>query len=462
MRTPLPNRHTLWNLTAGSGLSSERFVSDASGRIALAPGIDGSGPMPGIDMLQGRTILISSDRQVPALLALLLLDGIARRILLCPPDLNPAHLPAIAATAGVDLIISDGTGPAVHAAVDVPTVDCPTALPPVAADVSRGEATEWLLFTSGTTGRPKIVVHTLATLSAPLDDGLAVSRGAIWSTFYDVRRYGGLQILLRGLLGGGSLVLSQAGEPAGDFLTRAGRSAVTHISGTPSHWRRALMSGAADRMGPRYVRLSGEPADQAILNNLANAWPNASVAHAFASTEAGVAFDVRDGKAGFPATVIGQTGTPVEMAVVEGSLRIRSNRIARCYLGDGGSLADEDGFVDTGDMVELRGDRYFFVGRREGVINVGGQKVHPEEVEAVISQHPAVRVARVRGRRSPITGAIVVADIVVHPSGNFEAISAEILQTCRDSLPPHKVPVMLRQVDSLDIAGSGKIVRANA
>ena len=53
------------------------------------------------------------------------------------------------------------------------------------------------------------------------------------------------------------------------------------------------------------------------------------------------------------------------------------------------ALADEDGFVDTGDMLELRGDRYYFAGRREGIINVGGQKVHPEEVEAVINRHPA-------------------------------------------------------------------------
>jgi acyl-CoA synthetase (AMP-forming)/AMP-acid ligase II len=459
---PLPDRRTLWNLTAAAGLSPERFVSDASGGTALAPDPGGSGPTPQIDVLQGRTVLISSDRQLPALIALLLLDGVARRILLCPPDLDPAHLPVIAATTGVDLIVSDGTGPAARAALGVETLDCPTSVPPAGAGTPRGEATEWLLFTSGTTGRPKIVVHTLATLSAPLLDGLAVPGGAIWSTFYDVRRYGGLQILLRGLLGGGSLVLSQADEPVEDFLTRAGRSAVTHISGTPSHWRRALMSGASDRMAPRYVRLSGEPADQAILNNLAHAWPNASVAHAFASTEAGVAFDVRDGKAGFPAAIIGRTGTPVEMRVVEGSLRIRSNRVALGYLGDGGPLADADGFVDTGDMLELRGDRYFFVGRREGVINVGGQKVHPEEVEAVINQHPDVRIARVRGRRSPITGAIVVAEIVIHPRGNFEAISGEILQACRNSLAPHKVPVTLRRVDSLDIAGSGKISRADA
>ena len=70
-----------------------------------------------------------------------------------------------------------------------------------------------------------MVVHTLPSLAGPLDDGLAVAPGAVWSTFYDVRRYGGLQILLRALLGGGSMVLSSAHEPVGDFLARAGAAA---------------------------------------------------------------------------------------------------------------------------------------------------------------------------------------------------------------------------------------------
>ena len=76
-------------------------------------------------------------------------------------------------------------------------------------------------------------------------------------------------------------------------------------------------------------------------------------------------------------------------------------------------LADKDGFVDTRDMVELRGDRYYFVGRRDGVINVGGLKVHPEEVEAVINRHPGVQMSLVKARKNPFTGAVVVADVVV-------------------------------------------------
>ena len=78
------------------------------------------------------------------------------------------------------------------------------------------------MFTSGTTGRPKMVVHTLASLAGPLEDGVAVAPGTVWSTFYDIRRYGGQQVLFRCLLGGGSMVLSSAREPVGDFLARAG------------------------------------------------------------------------------------------------------------------------------------------------------------------------------------------------------------------------------------------------
>ncbi len=162
------------------------------------------------------------------------------------------------------------------------------------------------------------------------------------------------------------------------------------------------MSPAIRTISPRYVRLSGEIADQAVLDNLRAVFPHASVGHAYASTEAGVGFEVNDGREGFPASMIGQAGTGVDMKVEDGSLRIRSSRNAACYVGaNSAALKDDDGFVDTGDMVELRGDRYYFVGRRGGIINVGGLKVHPEEIEAVINRHPDVRMSLVRPKKSP-------------------------------------------------------------
>src|SRR6185369_9355462 len=103
-------------------------------------------------------------------------------------------------------------------------------------------------------------------------------------------------------------------------------------------------------------------------------------------------FEVTDGLEGFPEAYVGRPG-PVEMKVEDGSLRIRSTRAACGYAGENPTaLAEADGFIDSGDMVELKDGRWRFVGRRSGVINVGGLKVHPEEVEGVINRHPAVRM----------------------------------------------------------------------
>jgi len=222
------------------------------------------------------------------------------------------------------------------------------------------------------------------------------------------------------------------------------------------------MSPAARAITPSYVRLSGEIADQAVLDSLHAVFPQANVAHAYASTEAGVGFDVDDGRAGFPASYVGARDRKVEMAIVDESLRIRSPGTALRYLGaQSPALRDAEGFVETGDLLELRAGRYYFVGRRGGIINVGGLKVHPEEVEAVINRHPDVRMSLVRSRKNAITGAIVVADVVLQPTAGGVAeraadVKREIMQACRDALAEHKVPATIRVVPALDVGASGK------
>jgi acyl-CoA synthetase (AMP-forming)/AMP-acid ligase II len=181
-----------------------------------------------------------------------------------------------------------------------------------------------------------------------------------------------------------------------------------------------------------------------------------------------VVFAVGDGQAGFPARLVDEAPAgKVELKVEDGSLRVRSPGLAFGYLGaEGGPIAGSDGFADTGDMVERQGDRYHFVGRRGGIINVGGLKVHPEEVEAVINRHPGVRMALVRPRRNPITGAVVVAEIVpaTPPEGpeGEAALREEVLAACRAALAAHKVPAAIRVVPALTVAASGKLQRGHA
>jgi acyl-coenzyme A synthetase/AMP-(fatty) acid ligase len=441
-----------------------RFMADAGRRVAVRDLADKTSLAEKASVFLGRSVLLATRHQLETVLALAELDGVAARIVICTPDVSDEHLRAAIKDAGIEIVVTDGQRLPSDIAGNLPVAVCGEALHDRTETPARTTETEWVLFTSGTTGRPKLVLHTLKTLMGAFGDGVGMAgAGLVWSTFYDVRRYGGMQILLRALAGGGSIVLSDPAEAPANFLRRAGDAKVTHISGTPSHWRRALMSGAANDMAPASVRLSGEPADQSILDALGRAFPHAEVAHAFASTEAGVAFDVRDGKAGFPASLLADDGV-VGLRVEEGSLRIRSARTAARYVGaDAPSLTAADGFVDTGDMVERHGDRYVFVGRRNDIINVGGLKVHPEAVESVINQHPAVSMSRVFSRQSPITGAIVVADVVL---GRAEGVSAsvrtEIMDLCRDRLPRHQVPVSLRIVSSLPIAESGKLLRRYA
>lgn len=463
-----PEVLSLSNALRSFGNLGDRFIEDSVERIPLDALLEGSTLYGRGSELRGRSVLLATHAQLTTAAALFELDGIARRIVLCPPELPIEHLPYVMETADIDGIVSDRAISCLGKPRPLYFSPCSRNIVPRETPIKAEVPTEWILLTSGTTGLPKLVVHTLASLCAAIPSHKSMGgQRTTWSTFYDIRRYGGLQIFLRAMLTGGSLVLSGQDESISDFLIRAGWSGVTHISGTPSHWRRALMSPAAGKLGPQCIRLSGELVDQAILNRLSLTYPKARIVHAFASTEAGVAFEVHDGLAGFPCEVL-QQRAGAEIKVQEDTLRIRSRGAADRYLGDDAPpIKDAAGFVDTRDMVERRDDRFFFAGRRDGVINVGGLKVYPEEVEAVISRHPEVHMCIVRARKSAITGAVVVADVVLRPSSSSPGHDAkgaqdDILQLCRETLPSHKVPAAINIVPMLMISGAGKVMRQNA
>lgn len=472
----------MWEWMGGArGAARGELLSDGV-RIAFADFAHASAFPSGLETLRGRCVLLVTADALSAALALIELDGVARRLVLCPPDVSVADLPAVIAQAHADVCVHSGDAPP-SAAAALPLVRVAPALRSGSLERRACCQTEWILLTSGTSGPPKLVVHSLESLTSafagrrppavagPADEAATDTATApVWCTFYDIRRYGGLQILLRSLAGG-TLLLSGAERALPETLAQAGAAGVTHFTGTASHWRAVLMSGAAERIAPRYVRLSGEIADQPILDALRAVYPQALIAHAFASTEAGVAFEVQDGRAGFPSAWVGSGPAPggvAQLRIVDGSLRVRSAGTARCYLGEAApSLRDAEGFVDTGDRLQLREGRYYFLGRGGGIINVGGLKVHPEEVEAVINAHPWVRLSRVRARRSPITGAVVAAEVVRAEQGAGRAptdaeLCSQLLERCRELLAAHKVPAVLQIVPSLPLSAAGKLVRPDA
>src|SRR5258706_3592555 len=142
----------LWGATAGVSLGDLFNGTILGGRAAE---------------LAGRSVLVATRDQFAAALALIELDGIARRLIICTPDLSSEHLPGVVAKAGADAIVSDherdddGTGLALQVLCGGPVArakDTP---------ITRG-STEWVLLTSGTTGAPKMLVHSFASLTAPI------------------------------------------------------------------------------------------------------------------------------------------------------------------------------------------------------------------------------------------------------------------------------------------------------
>jgi len=459
----------LWSSTLRGGAPSSGSMQSTSITVPLAKLATRSCLGPDLERLRGRCTILSVDDQLTAAMALVEMDGVARRVVLCTPDLAAEYMPQVIRESEADAVVGElPTDPAIRQDIGISVRPAATLCYEIRARLQSHD-TEWVLLTSGTTGAPKLVLHTLASLTSAFADA-PLERGAVvWSTFYDIRRYGGLQIFLRALRAG-SIVLSSQSESVDEFLIRAGRSGVTHISGTASHWRRVLMSGVASSMTPRYIRLSGEIADQSVLDGLHGAFPDTEIVHAFASTEAGVAFEVADRKAGFPASLLSAPIANVELKIEDSTLRVRSPGNALCYLGASApAIRATDGFVDTGDRVELTDGRYSFVGRNGGVINVGGLKVYPEEVEAVINSHPWVRMSRVMARRNAITGAVVTAEVVLLTEEGSrgqrpdqERLRRQIVERCANAMPSYKVPALIRIVDSLEISAAGKLVRNDA
>src|SRR5271154_4225728 len=266
---------SLYDYLGGPFDCSGCYLWGAQGSVLLSDALVGTSLGGRRSELSRRSVLLRTHDPLAAALAMLELDGIARRLVICPPDVPSQHLASIIAKAGVDAIVSDRDLQDVASSGVTLCVRTRSALSPCdPTDLDRC-ATEWVLLTSGTTGVPKMLAHNLAALTGAIKSGQHDASDVVWATFYDIRRYGGLQIFLRALIGRRPLVLPDAGESPTDHLLRLGAHGVTHLTGTPTHWRRALMNAAVHAIAPRYIRLSGEIADQAILNALRSFFPEA-------------------------------------------------------------------------------------------------------------------------------------------------------------------------------------------
>ncbi|SDK25867.1 Acyl-CoA synthetase (AMP-forming)/AMP-acid ligase II [Nocardioides sp. YR527] len=312
--------------------------------------------------------------------------------------------------------------------------DVQAATSPRAAEDGR----VWLL-TSGSTGRPKRVGHTLASLSTVTGE-LAPRT---WLCPYSPGTYAWWQVVTLGLgVPGQELVLVDPAD-LDDWVTPALEHGVTAVSGTPTFWRRTLMRHGAElrKLALEQVTLGGEPVDQAVLSQLGEAFPDARVSWIYASSEVGASIVVHDGRAGFPTQWLDRDvpGRP-RLSVVDGELVITSP-----HHGTDASGAEMTGAVRTGDAARIEDGRVLVTGRLDrDELNVGGSKVSAGAVRDLLQSHPAIAWAAVRGRKAPLVGTMVVADVVASQDSGVTA--DDLTRWAAERLPEYAVPRRIKML----------------
>ena len=307
-----------------------------------------------------------------------------------------------------------------------------------------------------------MVAHTLAGLVGSTKRDIEKGRSVVWGLLYDLGRFAGLQVFLQALLGASSLVFTEREDPIAERVDALIKGDCNALSATPSLWRKILMLPNSEKLDLKWITLGGEIANQHVLSSLSKRFPTGRITHVYASTEAGVGFSVRDGLAGFPISYVQGGAGSCELRVDEvGKLWLRKKSATQHYVGESVDLLHSDGWVDSGDMVELSADgsRYYFLGRENGTINVGGSKVHPTVVEQVIQEVPAVKFVAVRGRKNSIMGNLIEA-VVVRDSGIDDSLlRSEIQHVCREKLERFQQPATISFVTDIELNAVGKLQR---
>lgn len=355
----------------------------------------------------------------------------------------------------VDFIISVKPGPESNTEYNGVTV-CTSTDPtiPGPLQILRARNTAGLLLaTSGTTGKPKVVVHDLHTLAGAFRDRRRNPHRVV--LFMPPDHIGGVDTIFRTLSSGGTVIIPESRTPDGIcFAINAYGAEV--LPASPSFLAQMILSGAHCRHDMSSLKIIGygaEPMPEKLLERLGIIFPGVEFQQKFGTTETSA---VRIKSTSGDSTWIRIDDPGAEWKVVKGELWLRTRTTMLGYLEAGeedGGLAG-DGWYPTGDLVELGEAGCFRIaGRISEVINVGGLKVLPLEVEEAILRTGLFSDALVRGESNPITGQIVTALVVSGGDCNKldHRTTRDLLRKAlSDQLPAYKIPVKVRSVASID------------
>jgi long-chain acyl-CoA synthetase len=300
-----------------------------------------------------------------------------------------------------------------------------------------------VIFSSGSTGAPKASLHSVTRFLSKFERERSAMRTIAVPPMDHVA---GLDTLFYCLSSGGTLVCPESRDP--DVVCEAiGHNRVELLPASATFLNLIFASHAHERhdlSSLRVIAFGSDVMPEATLNRLSELLPETTLLQKYGTTEFGS-----------PTTKSRDDGSlwikiddkRFETKVVDGMLWVRSQSAMMGYLNAPSPFA-EDGWINTGDMVEESAGGYLrILGRNSDVINVGGHKVFPAEVETVLLQLSNVEDAVVYGMANPIMGKVVAARLRLTAPEDISSLKRRVREFCRERLISYKIPVAIDAAD---------------
>lgn len=360
---------------------------------------------------------------------------------------------ALSASQPLVLLDSD-LNPSEIDGVDESLVNVPVAIPTtlfgsmddVVAALQKSTS-EITIFTSGTTGQPKKVVHTVETLTRSVRLGDKY-KGQVWAYAYNPTHMAGLQVFFQAFENLNTLI-NIFNEQRSAVYELIEKFQITHVSATPTFYRLLL---PFEKEYPSVIRvtLGGEKSDQHLYDSIEKIFPKAKINNVYASTEAGSLFAAKGDCFQIPEKIRDK------FTVVDDELLIHKS-----LLGRSESFKFEGDYYHSGDLIEWVDKEqglFRFKSRKNELINVGGYKVNPGEVENVLLAMEGVKQVLVYGKANSVLGNVLCADFQLAEGSTLTDI--EIKKALRSQLQDFKIPRRIKFVEQMSLTRTGKLKRS--
>ena len=298
-----------------------------------------------------------------------------------------------------------------------------------------------VLFTSGTSGEPKAAVHDFLALMEKFKKQRKSLRILNFLLF---DHWGGLNTVFHTLSNAGVVITVSDRSP--DNICRAIEKHQIEVLPTSPTFLNLLLIHEAykrhDLSSLKIISYGTEPMPLSTLKTMKSLFPKVKLQQTYGLIELGV---MRSKSKSNDSLWVKVGGEDFQTRVVDGILQIKAESAMLGYLNAPNPFT-EDGWFDTGDSVEVDGEYIKILGRQSEIINVGGEKVYPTEVENVIQGLDNVSEVTVYGEKNPITGSIVCANVTLQHREDVKKFVLRLNQACRERLQEHKVPIKVNVV----------------